>query len=649
METTSSHPDGPRLMALATGEPPDEAIAAHLRNCRKCCDRLMEYRAELLAIRGLDGAWRSNPVLPESILDLGEQQELDAIREEFEAKLQAGLSTPIEDYCIENENLGPRLLVDLIGLELEYRWRQDSSFRPDPEEYERRFPSHRKEIDQAIAIFARSGRMASQRWVGGYELLEELGRGGQGVVYRARRPGLECAEHLVALKLILPALLASTEHVGRFVREIRAISELNHRGIIPTFDSGEDRGQPYVAMKLVVRSLDQVLRERGRMPPDEAVRLAIEMARAVDHFHRHGYIHCDLKPSNVLLDGDQPLITDFGLARVLGPDADLGTIEGRRLEGTIPYMSPEQLRGEPCRASDIYSLGAILFKMLTGRTPYGSGWRALLGISHSEGRAPRFYTPAIPSALDAIVRKCLRQEPSTRYESAGQLADELDRLRIGEPLIDTPAETFVETLIRWVSLHRELSTRLIALGAILALTQFNYFVVLRDRGPNPRLHISVTVVESVWIAASIVLDRLSRAWGSGPILRALWLAMDVALLTILLGLLEAATTTAVLGYPLLIAISGLWVRPWLVWQTTALCVAGYIGLVFSYKLQGLPWTTGTKEDDPNIALVLMIVTGHVVALQLRRTCAALKACQSRQAHDGTRPDQNFGKIPTSRA
>lgn len=631
METTSTHPDGPRLMALATGEPPDDAIAAHLVTCRKCCDRLMEYRAELLAIRGLDGASRSDPVEPGSITNPGEFPELDTLREDFEAKLRVGLSPSIEDYCIENESLGPRWLVELIGLELEYRSRRDPSFRPNREEYETRFPSHRKEIEQAIAIFEQSGRMASQRWVGGYELLEELGRGSQGVVYRARRPGLERAEHLVALKLILPALLTSTEHVGRFVREIRAMSDLNHRGILPTFDSGEDRGQPYFAMKLVGQSLDRVLRERRRMAPDEAVRLVIEMARTVDYFHRHGYVHCDLKPSNVLLDGDQPLITDFGLARVLEPDADVGAIDGRRLEGTIPYMSPEQLRGEPTPASDIYSLGAILFKMLTGRTPFGTGWRAILRIPHSEVRGPRYDTPGVPAALDAIVRKCLRKDPSTRYESAGQLADELDRLRIGEPLMYTPADTLVEKLIRWVSLHRELSTRLIALGAILALTQFNYFIILRDREPNPRLHLGVTTVELIWIAASIVLDRLSRARGSSPVLRASWLAMDVALLTTLLGLLEAVTTTAVLGYPLLIAISGLWVRPWLVWQTTALCVAGYISLVVGHKLQGLPWTTGTKEDDPNIALVLMIVTGHVVALQVRRACAALKACQSLQA------------------
>jgi serine/threonine protein kinase len=564
----------------------------------------------------------------DSTVDLDESLEINAICEEFEGELCDGRSPRIEDYCIENERFAPRLLRELINLELAYQWKHNPSFRPNREDYHRRFPSCREDVGKAIATFQELHGIPPERWVGPYELLDRLGRGGQGVVYRAQRYGLDGTSYPVALKLILPALLASQEAVGRFVGDVRAMARLDHRGIIPTFDSGEDRGQPYVAMKLVGPSLDRVLQERRRLGIDEAVRLVIEIARAVDYLHQHGYVHCDLKPSNILLDGDQPLITDFGLSRFLEPDPQPASMDGRRLKGTIPYMAPEQLRGEPCRASDIYSLGAILFELLTGRRPFGSGPRAIQRILDEEVRGPRHDHPGFPAALDAIIRKCLRKEPSTRYESAAQLAAELERFQLGQPLPHTPADTRIEKLVRWVSLHRELTTRLIAIGAVLALTQFNYFVVLKN--PDHWIHAGATGVELIWIAASIAFDRPSRTRGSGESLRAPWIAVDVVLLTVLLRLLNAVTSTSVMGYPLLIAISGLWARGRLVWLTTALCLAGYAALVSGHKGPGIPWTYGTQDDDPNIALVIMVVTGYVVALQVQKTCTALNACQIRR-------------------
>jgi serine/threonine protein kinase len=246
--------------------------------------------------------------------------ETNAICHRFEHELRGGHFPRIEDYCVENEAVAPRLLAALIELELEYLRNRDASFRPDSDEYHRRFPAHRAAVEKAISTFQQLHQIPPDRWIGPYELLEELGRGSQGVVYRALREGLEGAKHLVALKLILPARLASRSDVDRFVKEVRRMAELHHRGILPVFDSGEDRGQPYVAMTFVGSNLDQALRSRGSIAPHEAARLIIEIARAVDYLHQHGIVHCDLKPSNILLDGDQPLITDFGLSRVLEPD-----------------------------------------------------------------------------------------------------------------------------------------------------------------------------------------------------------------------------------------------------------------------------------------------------------------------------------------
>jgi serine/threonine-protein kinase len=395
------------------------------------------------------------------------------------------------------------------------------------------------------------------------------------------------------------------------------MAKLRHRGILPVLDSGEDRGQPYVAMTLVGSSLEQALRKRGSIAPDEAAHLVIEIARAVDYVHQHGIVHCDLKPSNILLDGEQPLITDFGLSRVLEPDWGLDTMDQRRLEGTIPYMAPEQARGEPEKASDIHALGAILFVLLTGRTPFGSGRRALAKIIHEEAPGPRQVDPAVPATLDRIVRKCLRKDPSARYETAVQLAAELDRFRRNEPLIHTPADTVVQALYLWSRQHRELTSRLIGLVSILALTQFNYFVILPKGDRVLNLHVIVTVVELLWILTSILFDWLS--WNEGPHepMRPAWIGVDVTLLTILLGSLDAARSAMVLGYPLMIAWSGLWSRLRLVWLTTAMCIAGYATLVIGAK----EWTTGTTNHDPNVVIAMLLVMGYVTALQAEKTSA----------------------------
>ncbi len=197
------------------------------------------------------------------------------------------------------------------------------------------------------------------------------------------------------------------------------------------------------------------------------------------------------------------------------------------------------------------------------------------------------------------------------------MAAELDRFLRNEQLVHTPTDTVLQYLYVWSRQHRELTSRLVGLGSILALTQLNYFFILPKENRIGQLHVTVTLVELLWIATSIVFDRLSWTEGPHEPLRPAWIMTDVTLLTILLGSLDAAKTAMVLGYSLLIAMSGLWSRVRLVWLTTALCIAGYATLILGAR----GWTTGTKNHDPNTVIAMLIVMGYVIALQVERAGA----------------------------
>jgi hypothetical protein len=226
------------------------------------------------------------------------------------------------------------------------------------------------------------------------------------------------------------------------------------------------------------------------------------------------------------------------------------------------------------------------------------------------------------------VRKCLSKDPAVRYASAAQLAAELERFRKGQELVHTPADTSAQRVYLWICRHRELTSRLISLGAVLAVTQFNYFVIVPEHDRILRQHVYVTAVEILWIAAAFLFDRMTQAKDTREPWRPLWITIDVILLTALLAMLpDAARSALVMGYVLLIAISGLWCRVSLVWFTTALCLAGYAALIIS---TGGKWTMGTTRDDANAVLIVMIATGYVIALQVARAAAAISAIDGRR-------------------
>jgi len=270
---------------------------------------------------------------------------------------------------------------------------------------------------------------------GDYRLLEEVGHGGMGVVYRAWQISLN---REVAVKMILRGPLASSADRERFRAEAEAAARLDHKGIVPVYDFGEHDDRPYFCMKYVKgRTLAQVLAE-GLMTARDSARILAAVARASHFGHRQGVLHRDLKPSNIMIDNDgEPHITDFGLAK-RDTDVESLTRSGAVL-GTPAYMAPEQAagaRGQVGPRSDVYSLGSILYHMLTGRPPFqaASAVDTVLMVLEQDPVPPRVINPKVDRNLELIALKCLQKPADLRYDSAQALASDLEAYLEDEPL-----------------------------------------------------------------------------------------------------------------------------------------------------------------------------------------------------------------------
>jgi serine/threonine protein kinase/tetratricopeptide (TPR) repeat protein len=301
--------------------------------------------------------------------------------------------------------------------------------------------------------------------VPGYEILGVLGRGGMGVVYKARQIGLN---RLVALKMVLAGAHAGAQQLGRFQVEAEAVARLDHPNIVQIYEVGKHEGLPYFSLEFVSGGcLADAIAGKLR-PPKEVAALVEHLALAMAVAHRHGVIHRDLKPANVLLTLEgTPKITDFGLAKTV--ESESGLTNSGALMGTPAYMSPEQAWGETHTIgppSDLYSLGAILYELLTGRPPFlaPSVLETIDQVRNQEPVPPRRLQPKAPKDLETICLKCLQKEPSKRYANCEELAKDLHRFRSGELIRARPVGK-TERLWRWCRRN----PRLAVLSAAIAL------------------------------------------------------------------------------------------------------------------------------------------------------------------------------------
>ena len=443
------------------------------------------------------------------------------------------------------------------------------------------------------------------REFGPYTLLEELGRGGMGVVYRAQHRTLKSD---VALKMIRTSEFASQEEVRRFFQEARAASRLKHSNIVNVHDAGELDGLPYLVMQHVDgESLAERLRH-SRFTIDESVEFIRHVAEAVEYLNDMNVIHRDLKPSNILIDQQgRPYVTDFGLAKVFDVDAE-STTTGTVI-GTPAYMPPEQAWGTPedvTNRSDIYSLGAILYELLTGQSPFASAspLDQILLLRDVDPPKPRSLNPDIPIELEQVCLRCLEKNPKYRYATAKELAADLKRYQDAIP-INLPPIGIRQHWRRWIRREPALVAHWSAFAIMALIVQFANFLVGERRSP----YLPVMTVLLIWTTTVWVLQKLLHR--NVNYVRLIWVAVDVSLFTAAVIYAEGPVELLVVGYALLIVASSMWFQPELVGLMTCGSVIAYIVLISIRGAEGIP--VHYHLIVMGILTVVGVITGTLVS------------------------------------
>jgi tRNA A-37 threonylcarbamoyl transferase component Bud32 len=370
------------------------------------------------------------------------------------------------------------------------------------------------------------------RYFGDYELLEEIARGGMGVVYKARQISLN---RPVALKMILAGELATPEARQRFRAEAEAAANLQHPNIVAIHEVGEHEGKQYFSMDFVVgKNLAEIVRGNP-LPAERAASYVKTISEAIHFAHQRGTLHRDLKPQNVLIDADdRPRITDFGLAKRV--DADSGLTRTGDVLGSPSYMPPEQAASQSAEIgphSDVYSLGAILYELLTGRPPFAAAtpWETICQVLQTPAVSPRKLNPDVPRDLETICLKCLEKQPQRRYHSARELAEELGRFLNHEPIHARPI-SLARRATFWARRHPWVITGVASLFVIgLVLVSFGlweetrYLIWLQThpdyvRAPGPHIErLEIADAFAPWFFFLTFLVLLSRhPWAK----RSLW-------------------------------------------------------------------------------------------------------------------------------
>jgi WD40 repeat protein len=470
------------------------------------------------AVSRFEGLWRrgGRPRLEDFLPAAGPARAaalVELAHAELELRLKAGEAARVEEYLVRYPELRADRGVALDLIAAEFALRRPREPGCSVAEYLERFPEYRPELparlhtppgdvarhsggESARPVPGGDGNAGSPGGEGprssaavpptgaelpppppaaaprpsppGYEVLEELGRGGMGVVYQARQVPLN---RVVALKMVLAGEHAGPEDLVRFLAEAEAVASLQHPHIVQIFELGRHAGLPFFALEYVEGgSLHHKLRG-APLPPREAAQLVETLARAMHAAHERGIIHRDLKPANVLLDKEgRPKITDFGLAKRV--EGGAGLTQSGAILGTPSYMAPEQAAGKGKAvgpAADVYALGATLYELLTGRPPFkaGTALDTVLQVLSEEPVPPRRLQPTTPRDLETICLKCLQKAPSRRYASAAALAEDLRRFLAGEPIRARPVGPWGQ-VVKWARRRPAVAT-LLAVVAVAAV------------------------------------------------------------------------------------------------------------------------------------------------------------------------------------
>jgi hypothetical protein len=404
---------------------------------------------------------------------------------------------------------------------------------PDLADELRLFLENRRCLAEAVSLPAPAPRLTTMftagavqsassvnrvKYFGGYEILNEIARGGMGVVYKARQVSLN---RVVALKMILAGSFASPADVQRFRREAMAVAELDHPNIVPIYEIGEYEGQHYFSMKLIDGgSLADRVDELLAMP-EKIAPLLIQVCQAVHLAHQHGILHRDLKPGNILIDANgTSYVTDFGLSRRM--DASSAMTRSGAIVGTPSYMAPEQAapRRDLSPAVDVWALGAILYELLTGRPPFQAATPldVLINVLDREPEPPRKVNPPVDRDLETICLKCLAKDPRDRYDSAAMLAEDLSRSLTGDHPIHARPPSSWGALSRWAG--KQPLTAILTFLAVSGSVLFYLMAVTHSLALNAQHVGSAVAMIPGFLCTMVILvrPRLTVVWRSTLIL-----------------------------------------------------------------------------------------------------------------------------------
>ncbi len=451
------------------------------------------------------------------------EDQIDRVCDLFEEDLKAGRRPDLTAILRQVPvGLQQSLLIELILVGLEYVGTSphcgnnheptEGESRSDAREFTAQATTpDAKQAHATEPVHDASGgvsRPVSPTAIDGYELLEELGRGGMGIVYRARQINVD---RLVALKIIKDSRFECLDDarravfMERFRTEAKAASRLDHENIATVFEIAQCGDQPYYTMRLVEgKSLDNLV-QFGPLPADRAARYLLPIARAVDRLHSTGVVHRDLKPSNILIEEatDTPFVTDFGLAKLIDTDRQI-TLSNEGF-GSPPYMAPEQVLNATSvtGAADIYSLGATLYHLLTGRPPFQTEALAEIArqIVFCDPTPPRQLNLSVPRDLETICLRCLEKDEHRRYARASDLADDLQRFLEHRPIIARPNGR-MDRVWKWYRRNPAWVSLLVGFVALLSIMGvISGFMFIRER-------LATTVAER-----ALVDNRLARSSG----------------------------------------------------------------------------------------------------------------------------------------